>query len=154
MGLKRVDKLQSLTQTSTKPTQNGQCIIGTFLVLGRATSNSNSQDSPQLGLGGRHHLPPYIILCTSPRRPHPNGFLSRAEIPTIETHVILGAHNFTCRPPIAMQSKAKLQPSLRVFQQYVARLLHASKLGQFLTFNDHNLCFGCPNEQCKPILNI
>ncbi len=37
----------------------------------------DSQDSPQPELGGNHHLPPYSILCTSPQRLHPNGFLSR-----------------------------------------------------------------------------
>jgi len=25
-------------------------------------ANTNSQDSPWLGLGGSHHLPPYIIF--------------------------------------------------------------------------------------------
>ncbi len=29
------------------------------------------------GLGGSHHLPPYSILCVTPRRRHLNGFLSR-----------------------------------------------------------------------------
>jgi hypothetical protein len=46
------------------------------LVLGRATGNPDTQDSPRPGLGGSHHLPPYNILYTSPRGPHPNGFLS------------------------------------------------------------------------------
>jgi hypothetical protein len=46
-------------------------------VLGRATSNTNTQNSPQPGLGGSHHLPPYSILCDSPRSPHPNGYFSR-----------------------------------------------------------------------------
>jgi hypothetical protein len=36
----------------------------------------DSQDSPQPELGGSHHLPPYSILCASPRHLHPNGFLS------------------------------------------------------------------------------
>jgi len=30
-------------------------------------------DSPRPELGGSHHLPPYIILCVSPPRLHPNG---------------------------------------------------------------------------------
>ncbi len=47
--------------------------VGALLVLGRATSNSDTQDSPRPGLGGSHHLPPYSILCTTPRGPHPNG---------------------------------------------------------------------------------
>jgi hypothetical protein len=36
----------------------------------------DSQDSPQLALGGNHHLPPHNILCASLWHPHPNGFLS------------------------------------------------------------------------------
>ncbi len=47
------------------------------LVLGPATGNMDTQDSPRPGLGGSHHLPPYSIFCTSPQGPHPNGFLSR-----------------------------------------------------------------------------
>ncbi len=39
-------------------------------------ANSDSQDSPQPGLGGDHHLLPYSILCASPRGPHPNDILS------------------------------------------------------------------------------
>jgi len=46
-------------------------------VLGRATGNTDTQDSPRPGLGGSHHLPPYSILCDSPRSPHPNGYFSR-----------------------------------------------------------------------------
>jgi len=45
-------------------------------MLGRATSNTNTQDSPRPGLRGSHHLPPYNILCDSPRSPHPNGYFS------------------------------------------------------------------------------
>jgi hypothetical protein len=48
-----------------------------LLVLGQATSNMESLDSPWLGLGGSHHLPPYSILYVSPRHLHPNGFLSQ-----------------------------------------------------------------------------
>jgi hypothetical protein len=47
---------------------------------------------------------------------------------------------------------------LKAFQRYVARHLHAQKLGRFLTFSGpsfgHNLCFRCPNEQYEPILDI
>jgi hypothetical protein len=46
-------------------------------VLGRATGNTHTQDSQRPGLGGSHHLPPYSILCSSPRRLHPNGYFSR-----------------------------------------------------------------------------
>ncbi len=46
-------------------------------MLGQATGNTTSVDSPRPGLGGSHHLPPYSILCVTPRRLHSNGFLSR-----------------------------------------------------------------------------
>ncbi len=48
-----------------------------LLVLGQATGDMDSLDSPWPGLGGSHHLPPYSILCITPSHPHPNGFLSR-----------------------------------------------------------------------------
>ncbi len=76
MGLGRVDKLHSLRRAYTKPTQGGQCIVGTLLVLGRATGNMDTRDSPRPGLGGSHHHPPYSILCGWPLSPHPNGVLS------------------------------------------------------------------------------
>jgi hypothetical protein len=49
----------------------------TPLVLGQATANMHSLDSPRPRLGGSHHLPPYSILCVAPSHPHPNGFYSR-----------------------------------------------------------------------------
>jgi len=43
---------------------------------GTATGNTDTQDSPQPGLGGSHHLPPYSILCATFRGLHPNGSFS------------------------------------------------------------------------------
>jgi hypothetical protein len=114
MGLRKVDKLQSLTRAYTPPTQSGQCIVGTPLVLGRATGNMDTQDSPRSGLGGSHHLPPYSILCDWPRSLHPNGFSltgfpsGSPEITPIGTLVTLEPHKFTSKPWIEMRSKAKL----------------------------------------------
>jgi hypothetical protein len=76
-GTRKKWQAYSLTRTYTKPTQSGERIIGALLVLGQAMGNSDTQDSPPFGLGGSHHLPPYNILCASPRGPHPNGFLFR-----------------------------------------------------------------------------
>jgi hypothetical protein len=110
-------------------------------VLGPATGNTDTQDSPRPGLGGSHHLPPYSILCDSPRDPHPNGFslpgLPRGtpEIPPCGTPGTLKPHNFASRPQIEVRSKAKLYLSSRAFQRYVARCLQPSISGQFLTFN-------------------
>ncbi len=141
MGLGRVDKLHSLTQALTQPTQSGQCMVGTLLVLRRTTSNTNTQDSSRPRLGGSHHLPPYSILCASPRGPHPNGSFvpglpsGSPEITTTGTFATLRAHNFLCRPSIAMRSKAKLQPSSTAFQRYVSHCLHARKSSRFPTFS-------------------
>jgi len=46
-------------------------------VLGQATGNTNSLDSPRPGLRGSHHLPPYSIIYVAPPHPHLNGFYSR-----------------------------------------------------------------------------
>jgi hypothetical protein len=42
-----------------------------------------------------------------------------------------GAHNFACRPLIAMRSETKLYPWSRAFQRYVVHCLHVRKLCQF-----------------------
>ncbi len=141
MGLRRVDKLHSLTQACTQPTQGGQCIVGTPLVLGRATGNTDTQDSPRPGLGGSHHLPPYSILCTSPRGLHPNGFSlsglpsGSPEIAPTRTPESLEPHNFASRPRIEVRDEAKLQLLSKAFQQYVAHHLQLSKSGRFPTFS-------------------
>ncbi len=57
------------------------------------------------------------------------------EIVTTRSPATLRAHNFMCRPLIAMRSKEKLYPSLRAFQRYVARCLQATKSGRFPTFS-------------------
>jgi hypothetical protein len=49
----------------------------TLLVLEQAMGNTDSLDSPRLGFGGSHHLPPYSILCVAPPHPHSNGFYSQ-----------------------------------------------------------------------------
>ncbi len=104
MGLGRVDKLHSLTWAYTQPTQGGQCIVGAPSVLGRTTSNTDTQDSPWPELGGSHHLPPYSILYTSPQGPHPNGFSllglpsGSPEIAPVGILATLEPHNFASRP--------------------------------------------------------
>jgi len=92
MGLGRVDKLHSLTRACTQPTQ----------------------DSSRPVLTGSHHLPPYSILCTSPRGPHPNDFsfsglpLGSPEIAPVRTSTTLEPHNFASRTWIEVRSKEKL----------------------------------------------
>jgi len=57
------------------------------------------------------------------------------KIPKVGTPVTLEPHNFVCKPLIKLSSIAKLYPSSRAFQRYVARRLQERKLGRFLTFN-------------------
>ncbi len=149
MGLGRVDKLHSLTRACTQLTQSGQCIVGAPLVLGRATGNTDTQDSPRPELGGSHHLPHYSIVCGWPRSLHPNDFSlpglpsGSPEIPPTGTLTTLEPHNFVRKPSIEVRSKAKLQLSLRSFQRYVGRPLQISKSGRFPTF-----CGRESNWQC------
>ncbi len=140
MGLRKVDKLHSFTRACTQPTQGGQCIVETPLVLGRTMGNTNTRDSPRPGLGGSHHLPPYSIFCTSPRGLHLNGFSlpglpnGSPKIAPVRTPATLEPHNFASRPWIKVRSKEKLQLSSRSFQRYVAHCLHTNKSGRFPTF--------------------
>ncbi len=155
MGLGRIDKLQLLTRTCTKPTQGAQCIVGTFLVLGQETNNLGLTRFTTARTQGKPPPSPlqYTLRLSTgatskwlfvPRLP-----CGSPEIPTIGIPMTLGAHNFACKPLIAMQSKAKLQPSSRVFQWYVARCLHGRKSNRFLTFSgresnyqfDSRFCF-------------
>ncbi len=144
MGLGRNDKLQSLTRTCIKPTPSGQCIVGALLVLGRATGNSNTQDSPRPGLGGKPPPSPLqYILCLSTGAT--SKWLFVLGFPKWESRnshsqdsrdfATLRARNFLCRPPIEMRSKTKLQPLSRSFQRYVTRCLHIRKSSGFLTFS-------------------
>jgi hypothetical protein len=86
----------SLTRTCIPPTNKlVSSHFGTPLVLGQATGNFGSLDSPRPRLGGSHHLPPYSILCTTPRGPHPNGLLSRDS----QVGVPKLSRNCPCRNP-------------------------------------------------------
>ncbi len=50
---------------------------GTPLGVGTSHGHFGPQDTPQPGLGGSHHLPPYSILCATFQGLHPNGSFSR-----------------------------------------------------------------------------
>ncbi len=108
-------------------------------------ANSDSQDSPRLGFGGSHHLPPLqYTLCLSTRPTSKWLFVlglpsGNPEIAKIRIPANLEPHNLVCKPLIKMWFKAKFQPLLRSFQWYVARYLNTRKLGQFLTFSGWEL---------------
>jgi hypothetical protein len=115
-----------------------------LLVLGQATCNMDSLDSPRPGLGGSHHLPPYSILCVTPPHPHPNGFCPETpkvesqnclEIVLVWTHGTSQGHKSLLRPPIGTRFEANLELSLRAFQRCVAVPLYTPGSGRFLTFS-------------------
>jgi hypothetical protein len=140
-------------------------------VLGRTTGNTDTQDSPQPGLGGSHHLPPYSILCDSPRDPH--AFLSRdsrAGVPKSRPAGLPGLWSpITFRKNLG--SKCGLKQSCSSRRELSNGMLHVvcsqvfwvdSRLLVVGSQNwqtpspsfGHNLCFRCPNQQCEPILDI
>jgi len=143
-------------------------------VLGRATSNTDTQDSPRPKLGGSHHLPPYNIFYTSPRGPHPNGFLSRDSQMGVPKSPKLGLPRLWS--PIALQvnlgSKCGMKKSCSSRQELSNGMSHAiwkqvnqvdswllvveSQTGSLTPSSSfcHNLCFRCLNEQYEPILTI
>ncbi len=132
-------------------------------MLGRATGNTDTQDSPRPGLGGSHHLPPYSILCDSPRDPHPNGF----SLPGLWIPITLRAD---------LGSKCGLKQSCSSHRDLSNDMSHViciqvfrvdSRLSVVGSQNwqtpgsstpgpsfGHNLRFRRSNEQCEPILDI
>ncbi len=144
------------------------------MVVGRATGNTDTQDSSQPERGGSHHLPPYSILCSSRRRWHPNGYffrdsqvgvpkLSRGGVPELWTLI---------SPDCRVQSRQSLKQSCSSCRELSNAVSH-SQIGhreevdsqrlmlgsQIVTLTPgpsfgHSLCFRCPNEQCEPILDI
>jgi hypothetical protein len=136
--------------------------------------NTDTQNSPQPELRGSHHLPPYSIFCTSPRDPHPNDFLSWDSQAGVLESLRLGLLRLwgaiTLRADLGLRWSLKQSCSLRrelsndmshiicTHENRVdSRLLVVGSQTANLTPNPsfgHNLCFRCPNGQCKPILDI
>jgi len=135
---------------------------------------SDSQDSPRPGLGGTHHFPPYSVLRTSPRGPHPNGFLSRDFQVGVPKLPRLGLLQFwgTITLRANLRWRWGLKQSCISRQELSNAILHATctqgnrvnswllvlgsqivNLTLDLSFG-HNLCFRCSNGRCKPILDI
>jgi hypothetical protein len=143
-------------------------------VLGQATGNSDSLDSPRPGLGGNHHLPPYSILCSSARRLHPNGSFSRDSqigVSKLSQFGLPGLWAFiTSRPEIGSgqglnQScsshrelfNAMSHSCCRRWEKVDSRLLLVGSQIANLTPGPsfaHNLNCRCPNGSCEAILDI
>jgi hypothetical protein len=143
-------------------------------VLGQATGNTNSLDSPLPRFGGSHHLPPYNILYVAPPHPHPNGFyswdsqggvskLSRFELPGLWELITPGSDlglgwglKQTCSSPQELSNgvshsnfshRGRVDSRLFVVGSWIVNLT----LGPSF---DHNLCYRCPYGSCEPIFDI
>ncbi len=145
-----------------------------LLVLGQATGNTDSLDSPRLGLGGSHHLPPYSILCVTPRHPHPNGYLSRDSQGGVSKLSRFGLSRLweLITPSLDLWLGWSIKQTWSSPQELSNGLLHSTctHLGRvdsrLLVVRsqitslipdpsfDHNLCCKCPNGSCKVIFDI
>ncbi len=70
----QIIKLESAPKTNHKRVSQHS---GTLLGVGTSHGHFDTLDSPWPRLGGSHHLPPYSILCSSPRELYLNGTFSR-----------------------------------------------------------------------------
>jgi hypothetical protein len=146
----------------------------TPLVLGQATGNMDSLDSPRPGLRGSHHLPPYSILCITPLHPHPNGFYSRDSqggVPKLSQFGLLRLWELitpgsnlglewglkqTCSSSQELSNSVShsiythcdwVDSRLFVVGSQIANLTPGPSF-------EHNLCCRCPNGSCEAIFDI
>ncbi len=143
-------------------------------MLGQATGNLDSQDSPRLGLGGSHHLPPYSIFYASPRHLHPNGFFvpwlpkRRPKLPRFGLLQPCGTITLCSDLWLGWGLKQSCSSCWELFigvshstythrGEVDSRLLvvgsQIANLTPDLSFC-HNLCSRCPNGSCEPIFDI
>jgi hypothetical protein len=143
-------------------------------VLGQATGNTTSLDSPQPGLEGSHHLPSYSIFCVTPRRLHPNGFLSRdsqSGVPKLSRFGLLGLWTVIASSPDLRLGRGLNQccssrweifntvshsPSA-CWEWVDSRLLVVGNQTVILTSDPsfaHKFGYRCPNDSCEAILDI
>ncbi len=148
--------------------------LGTHWVLGPTTGNTTSLDSPRPGLGGNHHLPPYSVLCVTPRRLHPNGFLSqdsqsgvsklsRFGLPGLWTVIASRPNlwsgrglNQYCSSHRELSNAVSYSPSARQERVNSWLLVVGSQIAS-LTLGPsftHNLGCRCPIDSCEAILDI
>jgi hypothetical protein len=145
-----------------------------FWCWDKSRATSDSLDSPQPGLGGSHHLPPYSILCVTPPHPRPSGFLSRdsqSGVPKLSRFGLLGLWAIiTSRPNL--RSRRGLKQSCRSPRELSNAMLHSSIAhpdrvdSQLFVLGSqtasltpdpsfaHNWGCRCPNDSCEAILDI
>jgi len=134
----------------------------------------DAQNSPQLGLRGSHHLPPYSILCSSPSRLHPNGTFSQDSqvgVPKLSQVGVPGIRELIT-PDCRVRSRRGLNQScssprelfnamshsrIKHREEVDSRLLVVGSQIVNLTLGPsfaHNLGCKYPNGSCEVILDI
>jgi hypothetical protein len=146
-------------------------------IFGARTSHKQTQihkTHHHSDLGEKHHLPPYSIICASPRDPHPNGILSRdsqmgvPKLPKLGLLWLWGP--ITSRADLRLRwgLKQSCSPCQEVSNsishviftqgnQVDSWLLMVRNQIANLTLDPsfgHNLCFRCPNGSWELILDI
>jgi hypothetical protein len=148
------------------------------LGVGTSHGHFDTQDSPRPGLGGSHHLPPYIILYNSLRELHPNGTfswdsqggvpkLSRVGVPRLWELISPDCRVWSKRglnqscSSLQELSNAMSHSRIGCWEEVDSRLLVVESQTVSLTYSltsgpsfAHNLSCRCPNDQCKAILDI
>jgi hypothetical protein len=147
---------------------------GTPLGVGTSHGHFDTLDSPRPELGGSHHLPPYSILCSSPRELHPNGTFSRDSQVGVPKLSRVGVPELweLISPDRRVWSRRGLNQSysslrelsndmshsrIRCREEVDSRLLVVGSQTGNLTPGPsfaHNLGYICPNDQCEAILDI
>jgi hypothetical protein len=130
-------------------------------VWGQATGTLDHKTHHGPDSGVSHHLTPYSILCVTPRRGHPNGFLSRVGIPGLwdfvaPRHDLRSGRglNQSCSPRRELFNAVSHSWSAR-WEQVDSRLLVVRSQTASLTPSfAHNLGYRCPNGSCEAILDI
>ncbi len=143
--------------------------------VGTSHMHFDTQDSPQPRLGRSHHLPPYSILCNSPRRLHPNGSfsrdsqvgvpkLSRVGVPELWELISPDCRvrsrqdlNQSCSSPQELSNDGVSHSRIERREEVYSRLLvvgsQIATLTPGLSFA-HNLGCKCSNGSCEAILDI
>jgi hypothetical protein len=143
-------------------------------VLGLATGTWTHKTHHGPDSGVSHHLTPYSILCVTPRRGHPNGFLSRDSqsgvpklsrvgVPRLWTNITPRPDlrsgrglNQSCSPQREL-SNAMSHSRSACRERVDSRLLVVGSQTGSLTPGPsfaHNLGGRYPNDQCEAIIDI
>jgi len=137
-------------------------------VLGQATGNSGLTTFTTARIQGKPHLPPYSILCVSPRHLHSNDFLSQDSqrgVPKLSRFeflrlckVITFCPNLkqTCNFPRELSNGVSHSTCMHR-GQVNSRLLVVGNQIAGLTLGPsfcHNMCCRCPNGPCNPLFDV